>query len=147
MPSAAIPRDQRLDVGPGLTDAGEVGHGDERRRVLHVEHGVERALAGRATGAVGDRAERRLERLELSDGLLELPQHLVGARRHELERERRSVGQQVGDLCHAVSRSAHSMALRKSMAIVVGPTPPTRGVIAPATSSHDSSTSGRSVLP
>jgi hypothetical protein len=34
-----------------------------------------------------------------------------------------------------------------SIATVVGPTPPTRGVIAPATSLQASSTSGRSFLP
>jgi hypothetical protein len=44
---------------------------------------------------------------------------------------------------HVKRRSAASMALRKSMATVVGPTPPTRGVIAPATAPHDSATSGR----
>ncbi len=40
-------------------------------------------------------------------------------------------------------RSAASTVLRNSIAIVVGPTPPTRGVIQPATSSQRSSTSGR----
>ena len=44
-------------------------------------------------------------------------------------------------------RSAASTKLRKSMAMVVGPTPPTRGVIHPATCSHASSTSGSSLRP
>ena len=47
----------------------------------------------------------------------------------------------------APRRSAQSMAFRKSMPIVVGPTPPTRGVIALATSAHDSSTSGSNRRP
>src|SRR5215211_6140303 len=47
----------------------------------------------------------------------------------------------------SVLRSAASTALRNSIAIVVGPTPPTRGVIAPATSSQRSSTSGSSLRP
>ena len=44
-------------------------------------------------------------------------------------------------------RSAASTAFRNSIAIVVGPTPPTRGVIQPATSAHASSTSGSSLRP
>jgi hypothetical protein len=60
------------------------------------------------------------------------PPHLVGPDRQSVRPAR---------------RSAASTALRNSRAIVVGPTPPTRGVIAPATSSHDSSTSGSSFLP
>ena len=44
-------------------------------------------------------------------------------------------------------RSAASTAFRNNIAIVVGPTPPTRGVIQPATSSHDSSTSGSNLRP
>jgi len=47
----------------------------------------------------------------------------------------------------AVARSAAVTALRNSIATVVGPTPPTRGVIAPATSAQDSSTSGSSRRP
>ena len=43
--------------------------------------------------------------------------------------------------------SAHPTALRNSMATVVGPTPPTRGVIIEATSSTSSDTSGSRVRP
>ncbi len=46
-----------------------------------------------------------------------------------------------------VRRSAASTALRKSIAMVVGPTPPTRGVMRPATSLQRSSTSGSSFRP
>ena len=44
-------------------------------------------------------------------------------------------------------RSADSTRLRKRRAIVVGSTPPTRGVILPATASQASLTSGRSFRP
>ena len=45
------------------------------------------------------------------------------------------------------ARSAARTALRKSMARVMGPTPPSRGVIHPATSATSSSTSESSFLP
>ena len=44
-------------------------------------------------------------------------------------------------------RSAASTVLRRSIARVIGPTPPMRGVIQPATSATDSSTSDNSRLP
>ncbi len=46
-----------------------------------------------------------------------------------------------------VARSAAVIALRNSIATVVGPTPPTLGVMAPATRAQDSSTSGSRRLP
>src|SRR4029077_5926829 len=89
----------------------------------------------------GDRAERRGERLQLQQRLLEVAQHLVGTRRHELERERRAWGQEISGVCHGYFlREAANTVLRRSIALVMGPTPPTLGVIQPATSATDSST-------
>ena len=47
----------------------------------------------------------------------------------------------------AARRSAVSTVWRSSIARVVGPTPPSRGVIQPATSAHASSTSGTTLRP
>ena len=55
------------------------------------------ALAGRAAGAVGDRHERRVQPLELAQGLLELRLGRRRLRREELERVRRSVGERCRD--------------------------------------------------
>jgi hypothetical protein len=58
-------------------------------------------VPGRAAGAVGDRDEVRLERLQLDERLLERALGLLGARRTELERERAAVGEEIADLRHA----------------------------------------------
>src|SRR5690606_4281235 len=49
--------------------------------------------------------------------------------------------------CQPAVRSAASTVLRRSSASVVGPTPPSRGVIHEATSPTDSSTSASSLRP
>src|SRR5206468_5936692 len=106
-----------------------------------------RAFAGAAGGAVGHRDVRRVQGLEVDEHALE-PRLLLGRpRAAHLEGERRALRQQLVDLGHPALRSAISTVLRSSSATVVGPTPPSRGVIHPATSATDSSTSGSSFLP
>src|SRR6476659_1648369 len=101
--------------------------GRPRVRTRPPPHAREVVIAHRTTGVRrrhGSGADGAEGRRVLGPGRLRLRAHAIPAR-----------------------RSAHSTALRKSMAMVVGPTPPTRGVIHPATSSQRSSTSGSSFLP
>src|SRR5207249_10789598 len=75
---------------------------------------------------------------------------LVGARRHELERVRAPGGEQVVDLGHCYYgflRAAARMVLRSSIARVIGPTPPRRGLNQPATSCTASTTSDATFRP
>ena len=67
--------------------AREVGHRRDRRLAAHPRDDVAGALAGRAAGAVGDRHEARLERLELGDRAPERELHGIVVGREELERE------------------------------------------------------------
>ena len=72
-----------------VADAGQVRDGRQVGLALDADDQVVRPLAGRAAGAVGDRDERRLQRLQLGDGAEQLLGRLVGLRREELEAERR----------------------------------------------------------
>ena len=70
------------------------------------------------------------------------------ARRHARRpRPRAAPGGALAAAMAPARRSAASTALRNSIARVIGPTPPIRGVIQPATSATDSSTSDSSRLP
>ena len=145
-----------------MLHADEVGHGGERGRAEHAGHQVVGPLPRLAPAAVGHRDERGCERLELPQrphqrGLLGV---VLG--REELEGVGRAPGQHVRDPGHgrdqptggleprppaALPASAARTVLRRSMARVMGPTPPMRGVIQPATSLTASSTSESSVRP
>src|SRR3989442_1782506 len=59
---------------------------------LDPGHKLVRGIARRSAGAVRDRDELRLERLELGDGLVQLLRALRRLGREELEREGRRVG-------------------------------------------------------
>ena len=66
-------------------DAGQMRGGLHRRFAHEPRDGRVRALAGRAAGAVGDRDEVRVERLEPLRRLPEVRLHLRRLRREELE--------------------------------------------------------------
>ena len=72
----------------GVVDHGEVGHRVEGRLLGDGAGNRDGPLARRATGPVGHRDERRLERLKLADGVPELPLVVLGLGGTELERER-----------------------------------------------------------
>ncbi len=73
----------------GLADAAEVGHRLAAELVLQRRGDLDRAVAGRAAGAVGDRDEVELEVRQLTRGRVELLGRLRGLRREELDREGR----------------------------------------------------------
>ena len=82
-----------LDQALGrLADAAQVRH--RLQAVLALDPGgdLDRAVAGRPAGPVGDRDERRPERLQGLDGLEQGLHALRRARREELERENGPVG-------------------------------------------------------
>ena len=58
--------ERRAQLGHGGADAGEVRHRLQAELVLDALDDLDRLLAGRAARAVGDRHERRLERLQLA---------------------------------------------------------------------------------
>ncbi|CAB4605689.1 unannotated protein [freshwater metagenome] len=92
--------EQRIDLVAGVADAGEMGHRRDADVLFDVDHHVAGALTGGTTGAIGDRHERRIERSEIGDGLLERACGLVGLRREELERTGASGSEKVGDAGH-----------------------------------------------
>src|SRR5438874_4905004 len=144
----AVTGDDVDDLGAAVGDARQVRHRGHRGIARDVLHDAARGVARRPSGAVGHRDEGRLQRLELEQRLLQALLGFGRARRAELERVGRARRQEIGDAGHvAAFRSAISTVFRSKRATVVGPTPPRRGVIQPATSATDSSTSGSSFLP
>src|SRR5581483_10275148 len=79
---------QDLDqAAPGLAHAAQVGHRLDPVLALDPARGLDRALAGRAAGAVGDRDEVGLEAAQRLDGREQRLVALRRARWEELERE------------------------------------------------------------
>ena len=88
-PDRGQPADHVAQLGDRVVDRGQVGHRQQRGvggDPLGDRHG---GVPGRAAGAVGDRHERRAQRLQLPDRLPQLALALLGLGREELERERR----------------------------------------------------------
>ena len=83
-----IPVEDDRQLVPVVADARQVGDGRQLGLADDPHDQLVRPLAGRAAGPVGDRDERRLERLEAGDGLEELGRCLVRLGRKELEAER-----------------------------------------------------------
>ncbi len=77
-----------LELGAGVADAGQVRHRGQRGLASDPTGDLDRGVAGRATGAVGDRDERRLVGLELVDRLPEPLGAGVVLRREELKGDR-----------------------------------------------------------
>ncbi len=156
------------ELQSGVGDAHEVGHGGQRGGAQHARHQVVGTLARLPAAAVGHRDERRRQGFELAQGPDQGGLLGVVLGREELERVRGTAlehlrdqghdqvilvpgrflvpGREWGATCYPL-RSAARTALRRSMARVMGPTPPRRGVIHPATSATDSSTSERTLRP
>ena len=88
-----------------MRDAGEVRHRRQVRPLDQVQDDACRALAGHAATPVRDRYEGRMERLEVRDRPREQPLLVIVLRREELERERSSRGQKIGDAVHATEFS------------------------------------------
>ena len=78
--------EETSDVVPCVTDAREMGHARERLLAIDAQDHVAGAIAGRAERAVRHRHERRGQKRELGERLVELTLHLVGLRWEELER-------------------------------------------------------------
>jgi hypothetical protein len=112
-PGGAVLLEQRHQLGAGVGDARQVGHGGDAGVPLDVDDDVACAVPGRSPRPVGHRHERRVERLQLADRLLELTRRLVGFRRKELERERPAGREQVTDLPHG--RPGYATAGRPSL--------------------------------
>ena len=86
MPGVVVARHDLGQLVAGVRRAREVRHRGERRVAVDARDDVVRHLAGRAAGAVRDRHERRVQRLELAHRLLELQLGRGRLRREELER-------------------------------------------------------------
>ena len=81
-----IVADDRVDLFPRRVNACQMSCWLELRLLQHARDGCVRALAGRAAGAVGDRDEGGIERLEPPDRAPQGFFHGRGPRREELER-------------------------------------------------------------
>ena len=89
-PGAGQPADHVPQLGDRVVDRGQVRHRQQGGVGGDPLGDLHDPVAVAAAGAVGDRDERRLQRLQLPDRLPELPLALVGLRREELEREGRA---------------------------------------------------------
>src|SRR5437764_6798742 len=81
--------EDRDELLAGAPDAAEVCHRLDSQVALEPPGHLQRAVARRATGAVGHRDEVRLERAERFERGAEIPLPVVGLRREELEGEDR----------------------------------------------------------
>ena len=108
---APVALEDRGQLGPGVSYAREVGHRRHRRPAEDVDDEVVRTVAGRAPGAVGDRHERRPQRLQLRQRGGELGLGGVVAGWEELERVGRAGRQQRGDRRGAVRGRRHRSTL------------------------------------
>ena len=91
------------DLGAGVAEAGEVGHRRDARLATHPVDDAVGAGPRRPTGAVRDGHEARLQRFQFGDGPSERHLRVIGAGREELERERASGSEQIGDAGHWVT--------------------------------------------
>ena len=76
----------------------EVRHGRHRRVAVDVDNEFVRAFTRRASGTVGDRHIRRMQRFESTERACEHRFHLVVARWRELERVRRAAAKALVNL-------------------------------------------------
>jgi hypothetical protein len=79
-PGVAVAGEDRAELVAGVGHRGQVRHRGHRGALEQVDHDPVGALAGRATGAVGDRHERGRERLELVQRVAQVALALVGLR-------------------------------------------------------------------
>ena len=86
MPAPAKAADDPPQLGAAVADGGEVPDRGDRGLGGDALDDAQRAVPRGPAGTVGDGDEGRVQRLELADGLPELPLPLVGLRREELER-------------------------------------------------------------
>ncbi len=96
---AEVDQDLR-QLQPGVGHADQMGHRCQAGGAQHPDHQIVGALAGRPTAPVGDRDERRPQRLQLQQRLDQTGVLGVALRGKELERVRPPGGEQVGDPGH-----------------------------------------------
>ena len=84
---AELDQDLR-QLQPGVGHADQMGHRGEAGGAQHPDHQVVGALAGRPPAPVGDRHERRPQRLQVQQRLDQAGVLGVALRGEELERER-----------------------------------------------------------
>ena len=118
-PSVPIIARDLVDFLAGRADAGQMRRGRQRG---FLEDPLDRrvgALSGRSAGAVGDRDEARLQRLE---GLDRLPQrllHLLRLRREEFEADL-DVAARFGEQRQVPAKRYRSAFMRPSAAVIGG---------------------------
>jgi hypothetical protein len=88
-PDRLDPVEGRREALAGLADAAQVRHHLERELILQRLRDLDRALAGRAAGAVGDGGEVEPQLVQRASGGEEPRPRLVRLRREELDREGR----------------------------------------------------------
>ena len=123
IPCVGVVVEQLGDVGSGVADAGQVGHGREGLLAVDPRDDVAGALAGAPEGAVGDRHERRAQLGQVGDRLLEGALGLVGLGREELERQRGPGVEEVGDPGHGVDTLERRAGVRPGQPRSRGRTP------------------------
>ena len=94
------------ELGASVRGASEMRHRGHRRVPVDSCDELVRSLPRGTAGAVGDRDERRVERLELQERLFELRFGRGRLRWEELERRARTARKDVDDLGHTARRVA-----------------------------------------
>ena len=84
-PGRRVPLEDLAYLRLGVAHAREVRHGLDRCRAPNPDHQLVRQIPRRTSRAVRHRNERRLQRLELADGLEERLRAELGLRREEFE--------------------------------------------------------------
>ena len=90
-PCFGVSGENGVNLLRGLLHAGQVRDGIDLATLLKLDHQIMRSLSGRASGAVGDGDERRLQRGEVIHALPQPFQCRFTARREEFETERGSI--------------------------------------------------------
>jgi hypothetical protein len=96
----AVLIEETLELTAGVADAREMCHRSDTDVALDIDDHVTGPFAGRATRAIGDRHERRMQRFEFGDRRHERAGRVVGLRREELERTGPARGEEIGDARH-----------------------------------------------
>ena len=104
-PAGGVGVEQIDDVGLGVADTGEVGHGREVVFAVEADDGVAGAVAGGAERAIGHRCERRVDHRQLVEGLGQAFLGLGVLGRGELEAQRGSGAEEIDDAGHPPLRA------------------------------------------
>src|SRR5262249_20254320 len=135
-PPELASRDQTSSGVVTQVRGNESARRDDDEQHDEVEAEQQRAEEPQTTTTEHLRTARRGTREPARRATLGLGPHLGSADSAVRFGERLGWSAHSGGCYDCARRSAASTAFRNSIAIVVGPTPPTRGVIHPATSSH-----------